>query len=188
MYYYLINIVTGEICDVWADSLEKAIERACVFFGNNACDYEERFKKQEENKMISIVKEHYRDFVGTLSVRRAEIKEELESIPYDEENWFEYNTLDKEFGHLTAVQEFFMDSSRWGCFKSLELLKLYVQNIRNTYASVNAYSKTVFSVESGELVGVTQEEWDELEEFRYELLKKLEAWALFADFCENGMI
>lgn len=138
-----------------------------------------------------IHKEHYRDFIGTLSAKRASLDDEMNSIHWsdgDDATYYEYNNIYKEFDHLTSIQNFFMDSSKWSNFDSLELLKLYVQVIENAYKNIDTYSKSVLPVDGGKLVGVTNKEWDELESYRYELRKKLAAWSLFVYFCENGNI
>lgn len=44
---YLKNSVTKEICDVLADSLENAIERACHILGGKYDEWYERFGKKE---------------------------------------------------------------------------------------------------------------------------------------------
>lgn len=141
--------------------------------------------------MTTIHKEHYRDFVGTLSSKRLTLDNEMSSIRWsdgDDATYYEYNNLYKEFDHLTSIQKFFMDSSKWSYFDSLETLKLYVQVIENAYKNIDAYSKTVLPVDGGNLVGITNKEWDELESYRYKLQKKLAAWSLFTYFCENGNI
>jgi hypothetical protein len=139
------------------------------------------------DNIMSIVKEHYRDFVGTLSVRITELSAQLESMDFTEETWLEYGMINHELQSLTRIQEHFADSSRWAEFETLESLKTYIQTIKCAYESIDAYSKSVLP-NCKTLIGITHEEWDKLEETRYRLLNTLETWHLFADFCENGTI
>ena len=41
--YYLVNVKDNEICDVFADSLESAKQKASEILGGKAEDYNERF-------------------------------------------------------------------------------------------------------------------------------------------------
>ena len=135
---------------------------------------------------MRIVIEFYRDFIGTVNEERISLNKQIEAL--DQEDYFEYNTLSNQFESLTCAQEYFMNSERWSEFKSLDILKLYVEAIEYNYKSMCAYSKSVLPVDGGELVGITDEEWNELESMRYELGRKWIAWTYFVDFCEYGEI
>ena len=138
---------------------------------------------------MMIVKEHYRDFIGTINTRRAELANEIEFlIDGDECKFMELQVAEEELHYLTSVQEFFMDTSRCAHFKSMELLEMYVNVIKSAYKSMDAYSKSVLPIDGGETIGVSQKEWNEIESTRYELLEKFGAWNLFAKFCKNGTI
>ena len=157
---------------------------------------------------MRITMEHYRDFIGSLAHVRADLNTDIKALEhaferlrrgYSEDDpdymvdnygdWMEYDGLCKEFAHYSDIQRYFMESTdRWAEFADLEALKLYINVIECNYDAMTQYSNTVLSVDGGELVGITYEEWNDLERMRYGLGKKLIAWETFADFCEHGMI
>lgn len=152
-----------------------------------------------------IIKEHYRDFIGTLASKIAELHAEIktweediygvedyiedsEDYEYSAEDYEEYNMLQREFNHLTSIQKFFMETDRWAEFESLDILKLYVEVIEHNYKSMDEYSNTVLPVDGGNTIGITNEEWDFIETTRCELRKKIVAWTAFLNFCKHGQI
>ena len=144
---------------------------------------------------MRITKEHYRDFIGALSHERAywntEIKameHALENEEYDWVDGYEYRAAIHEFKSYTRIQAYFMETKRWSEFANLELLKMYVMVVDYQYKAIDAYSKAVLPIDGGELIGITQEEWEDLEQRRFELRNKMVAWNTFAKFCEFGRI
>lgn len=136
---------------------------------------------------MAIVKEHYRDFVGALSVKCEEIKKEIKSL-YEEENaFFERDILEVQLNKLTETHKYFSNESRWS-FESMWDLKEYIDAMEIAFKALNEYSKFTLPVDGGELVGITQDEWNENENYRHELGKKIFAWNLFRDFCKYGDI
>lgn len=146
-------------------------------------------------KTTRITMEHYRDFIGALAHERAywntEIKameHALENEEYDWVDGYEYIAAIHEFKSYTRIQAYFMETERWSEFANLELLKMYVMVVDYQYKAIDAYSKAVLPIDGGELVGITQEEWENLKQRRFELRNKMVAWSTFADFCEFGRI
>lgn len=142
---------------------------------------------------MRITREHYRDFIGALSKKIAEIEGNMteyhdERGVVDEEDWREYNELWKESNYLESVQKILREETRWAEFESLDALEVYVDNIDICFQSLDSYSKSVLPKDGGELVGATQAEWDRIESMRYELRWTWNAWNTFADFCEYGRI
>lgn len=138
---------------------------------------------------MSIIKEHYRDFLGALMCKIEKIEAEIQGLDLEDESaCFEYEIYNHELSHFAGVRDYLTDESRWVYFDSLESLKGYVQTLDNAYESMTAYVNVVLPVDGGELVGITAAEWDQIESIRYELLQKFKAWSLFEDFCESGDI
>lgn len=143
-----------------------------------------------------IYKEHYRDFLGTLEVKIEDLSKEItaweekfetmEEIEYGDD--LEYNSVCKESRVLKRVKKYFDNANRWSDFESLKSLKAYVSTIDRTCNSMTEYSKAILPVDGGDLVGVTQSEWDALEKLRYKVSQKYQVWKYFLYFCENGTI
>lgn len=145
--------------------------------------------------MKRITKEHYRDFIGSLAHKRAEVNTEMKALEHagqrgewDFSDEWEYNALKQEFIWLTQIQEYFFDTDRWGEFASLENLKQYVEVIKCNYKGMGIYSRVVLPEDGGKTVGVTQKEWEWIESTRWHLKNKVLAWSTFAEFCEFGKI
>lgn len=144
---------------------------------------------------MKIVKEFYRDFIGTLAHKRAELNTEIKALEHaferedhDECDCYEYASLKNDFHYYTKIQTFFMETERWTEFANLETLSLYAKVIEQNYNAINEYSKAILPVDGGETIGVTQEEWNEIETARYALREKMIAWLEFAAFCEHAHI
>ena len=146
--------------------------------------------------MATITMEHYRDFIGTLAHQMAEINTDMkawehawERGEYDYCDYIEYDYMRKEFNALKECQDFFFErSERWMEFDTLESLKAYVQKIKDAYDALDAYSRAVFSYDTEDVTGVTDEEWDRLEWTRMDLSKSRFAWVTFEEFCEYGEV
>lgn len=143
-----------------------------------------------------IYKEHYRDFIGTLEVKLEELSHEIkawgdkfetmEEIEYGDD--YEYNSVCKESRVLKRIKKYFDNANRWANFENLETLKAYTDTINRTHDALTAYSNAVMPVDGGDLVGITQNEWDSLEKLRYKMSQRHQAWKCFLYFCENGTI
>ena len=146
---------------------------------------------------MGITKEHYRDFIGALAHKKAEIMTEIKAFEHMEDRGeefdisdeYEYSGLLKEWSFYDKIQRYFMDNHEvWSEFKGLEWLKSYVYFMRSAFDSMEHLSFMMLPEECGELVGTTDEEWDAFEGVRYKLKNKYSAWSTFADFCEHGEI
>ena len=138
---------------------------------------------------MSIVKEHYRDFTGTLLAEIETLNNDIKALNQsDEIEYYEAQDIYRQIYYLESIHEHFKCEERWATFNSLEDLKTYVTTLKNTYDSMYAYSKAMLPAECNDLIGVTQEEWDKLEGARYRVAKSLNAWELFEQFCESGNI
>lgn len=140
-----------------------------------------------------ITNEYYRDFIGALAHKRASVNCEMKAWEHrmargqvDYSEYWEYHELGHEFEVLTRIQEYFLEYSRWIYFADLETLKLYIKVLEVNYKTMTEYSNLMLPEDGGELVGVTQEEWDAFESERYKMSKKIQAWKYFAYFCEHG--
>lgn len=142
---------------------------------------------------MKIVKEYYRDFIGVLAHKRAELNTEIKALEhafkredYDECDRYEYASLKNDFHYYTKIQTFFMETERWTEFANLETLSLYTQVIEQNYNAITEYSKAILPVDGGETIGVTQKEWNEIETARYTLRETMVAWLAFIEFCEHA--
>lgn len=145
----------------------------------------------------AIEDEQYREFIHALAHKRAEVNSELQAVRHamervdDCDAYVEYGHevqhLESYLYNLERTQKFFMDNTdTWAYFRNVDYLKMYVDVMKKNYEAMTAYTYAVCPLESGELVGVTQEEWDEHERYRDKLGNKLSAWVTFTWFCEHG--
>lgn len=144
---------------------------------------------------MRITMEHYRDFIGTLAHKRAEWHTELMALEHalqrgelDECDMFEYENASQNEDFYANIQKYFLETDRWAEFDSLETLKAYVDKISKAYKALDAYSDAVLPVDVQDTVGVSDEEWNRLEDMRWNLKKAEIAWSSFAEFCEYGEI
>lgn len=136
-----------------------------------------------------IHKEHYRDFIGTLSVKIEEIDAETNKLDLsDSAEWLEYDSLRNTLECYETAQKYFSDPCRWANFDNISSLESYVDSIINCFKSMDKHSESMSPVWGLGLIGATQEEWEVFESMRYEFSKKLTSWKLFLEFCKTGKI
>ena len=146
--------------------------------------------------MATITMEHYRDFIGSLAHEMASLNTEIKAWEHSWERGevdycdsFEYEGMTQTFAMFKNIQDFFSgNTDRWATFDSLEALRQYVDKLDKAYEAMTEYSMAVLPVDGQDTIGVTDEEWNNLESGRYELGKARTAWNIFADFCEHGCI
>jgi hypothetical protein len=145
---------------------------------------------------MRITKEHYRDFIGTLAHKKAEVNTEMKAFEhyfergdYDSSDECEYRMLQTEWSFYDRTQKYFMDNHEaWTEFETLDSLKAFVCQMKTTLEAMEQFTITMLPEDGGELIGTTYEEWDKYEDLRYKLRNKCSAWLTFADFCEYGHI
>lgn len=145
---------------------------------------------------MRITMEHYRDFIGTLAHKRAELNTEIKAWEHSLErgevwDWeaCELDCLRKNYNYYEKIQKYFLDNTDcWAEFESLEVLKEYTDQVVKAYKGLDEYSKVCLPVDGQPLVGISDEEWDRLEDMRWNLGETSIAWSSFAEFCEYGEI
>lgn len=136
-----------------------------------------------------IHKEHYRDFIGTLSAKIETINAEISTLNSDDDfEFWEICGLRDTINLYENTSKYFDNDSRRANFDSLLSLESYVEATENHLKSTVKYITTVLPEDGCDLVGITQEEWDTLDTYSWELRKKVSAWKLFLEFCTTGKV
>lgn len=143
---------------------------------------------------MRITVETYENFLEHIRQNMVQVQGEMLIYEKREETGYEPDYADsleyegwcKGFDCLKQLEDFFWEKCNQIEFDSFEALDGYADSVEAIYLSLDTISRTALPVDSGELVIVTNEEWDTIESLRYKYLELKYCWNNFADFCENG--
>ena len=137
--------------------------------------------RKEKDMKIGVMEYGY--FVSVLVEEINEWKDELACMEQNGDGT-EYKEKKMDIIRYTNVLEYFLNAEHWAEFANLKLLQMYVDVMDYKHKELTKYLHEVMQKEGGEPIGLTQEEWDDLEVERKDLFEELVAWSTFCEFCE----